>query len=110
MTRTSLALPALALLAGVLLVAPARPASADVVRLRTGEAIKGRVIVERSNEQVLVIEDYLSGATREIAWQAVDPTDAEKLQTGKLEFLDHDHGSGYVAIPGERIARLEPRR
>ena len=103
MTRTSLALPALALLAGVLLVAPARPASADVVRLRTGEAIKGRVIVERSNEQVLVIEDYLSGATREIAWQAVDPTDAEKLQTGKLEFLDPDHGSGSVAIPGERI-------
>lgn len=100
MTRTSLAVPALALLAGVLLVAPARPASADVVRLRTGEAIKGRVIIERSNEQVLVIEDYLSGATREIAWQAVDPTDAEKLQTGPLGFLDPDHGSGSVAIDG----------
>lgn len=55
-------------------------ASADVVRLRSGEAIKGRVLRDRSNEEVLVVEDYLAGANRELSWDAVDPADKERIK------------------------------
>ncbi len=107
MTRTSsrrrLPFAAVLALAALGLSLPARSASADVVRLRTGETIKGRVVVERSNEQILVIEDYLSGAIREIAWQAVDPQDADTLQTDKLFILDPDHAGGSIAIAGEVV-------
>jgi hypothetical protein len=79
-------LPALFALA-LLGLAP-RPASADVVRLRTGETVKGRVLTDRTNEQILVMEDYLSGAIREIAWGAVVDEDAERLQrAGGLKFV-----------------------
>jgi hypothetical protein len=40
---------------------PAGLASAEVVKLRTGETIKGRVVAERTNENILVVEDYLLG-------------------------------------------------
>lgn len=82
-SRTVLAVALLALLG----FAPT-PASADVVRLRTGESVKGRVLTERTNEQILVMEDYLSGAIREIAWGAVVDEDAERLQrAGGLKFV-----------------------
>jgi hypothetical protein len=55
----------------------AAPAGADVIRLKTGETIKGRILHDRTNEAVLVIEDYLSGGVREIAWDAVSQEDAE---------------------------------
>jgi hypothetical protein len=89
-TRPSLAARAAgtALLAAALLaVAPPAVASPgwggllpDVVRLRTGETIKGRLIVERSNEAVAVFEDYASGAVREIAWPAIEEADRDKIQ------------------------------
>ena len=60
----------------------AGPAGADVVHLRTGQAVKGRPIQERSNENVLTIEDYLTGALRRFDWDAVDPADRERLQGG----------------------------
>lgn len=68
-------LTALVLAAGV-----ARPAGADVVRLRSGETIKGRVLKDRTSEEVLVVEDYLAGASRELSWDAVDPADKERIK------------------------------
>ncbi len=60
------------------LLAP--PAAADVVHLRTGEAIKGRAIQEDSDEQKLIIIDYKTGARRSLSWQAVDPADRDRIQ------------------------------
>ncbi len=61
---------------------PAGLAAAEVVKLRTGETIKGRVVAERTNENVLVVEDYLLGGFREIAWGAVDKPDEERIKAG----------------------------
>src|SRR5438445_9424661 len=59
----------------------ARPCSADVIRLRTGETIKGKALgPPRSNPQVLVVEDYLSCVVREFSWDAIEPDDAHVLQ------------------------------
>ena len=62
----------------------ARGASAgflnDVVRLKSGETVVGRVLFDRTNEQVLVVEDYVTGGVREIAWDAVNKEDREKLE------------------------------
>ncbi|MDA1194624.1 MAG: hypothetical protein O2894_05510, partial [Planctomycetota bacterium] len=55
-------------------------ADADVVHLRTGETIKGRLLPERSDENVLVVEDYLNGSVRTLAWQVVDQADAQEIQ------------------------------
>ena len=63
-----------------LLVPAARTVSAETVRLRTGETIVGRVIDARSNEQVLVIEDYQLGGVRELSWDALTSDDMEKIQ------------------------------
>ena len=52
----------------------------EVVRLRTGETLKGRLIMEKSNEAVAVFEDYVSGAIREIAWPAMEEADKTKIQ------------------------------
>lgn len=59
---------------------PAGLASAEVVKLRTGETIKGRVVAERTNENILVVEDYLLGGFREIAWGAVDKPDETRIK------------------------------
>jgi hypothetical protein len=53
-------------------------ACADVIRLRTGETVKGRKVTERTNENVLTMEDYVTGAMREIAWDVLTPEDREK--------------------------------
>jgi hypothetical protein len=92
--------------AALALAASAAPASADVIRLRTGEAIKGRLIAEKSNENVLVIEDYLSGAIREIAWPAVDPTDRDVLWFDKLGLGARGTGQVY-AIKGVELSVLQ---
>jgi len=55
-------------------------ASADVVHLRTGEAVKGRPIQERSTEAFITIEDYLTGALRRVAWTALDAQDRDRIQ------------------------------
>jgi hypothetical protein len=75
--RTLLALAALLALgqgAGV--------ASADVVRLRTGETVKGRILADRTNENVLVIEDYVTGTVRELSWDVLTPEDKESHLPG----------------------------
>jgi hypothetical protein len=59
---------------------PLGDVAADVIRLRTGESIKGRPIQNRSDETILVIEDFLSGAERTLAWAVVDPEDRDRLQ------------------------------
>ena len=64
----------------VLLPSAPRPAGADVVHLRTGETVKGRPLPRESNEDFLVIEDYLSGATRTFNWSVVDARDMSRLQ------------------------------
>jgi hypothetical protein len=68
-----------ALPAALLLLLAAPPASAEVIHLRTGEALKGRPIQEQSNEDYLTIEDYLTGITRRLSWNVVDPADREEL-------------------------------
>jgi len=74
-------------------------ASADVVRLRSGEAVKGRVLKDRTNEEVLVVEDYLAGANRELSWDAVDPADKERIKR------DLGFGEvGEVTIPCDLIS------
>ncbi|MDF1701800.1 MAG: hypothetical protein P1V36_11645, partial [Planctomycetota bacterium] len=71
---------AAAILAVALLFLVPGVADADVVHLRTGETVKGRLLPDRSDENVLVIEDYLSGSIRTLAWQVVDKVDAERIQ------------------------------
>lgn len=63
---------------GGLLLLP-RSGGADVVRLRTGNAIKGEPIQQRSNEKVLVIEDFVTGALRRIAWDVLAKADRDRL-------------------------------
>jgi hypothetical protein len=60
---------------------PLQAAHAEVIRLRTGETIKGRPVADQSNENVLVVEDFLSGAVRRFEWNVVDPEDARRLKT-----------------------------
>jgi hypothetical protein len=69
---------AAALLAAALLWAA--PAWGDVIRLRTGETVKGRVVADRSNEQILTVEDYESGGVREFDWGALMPEDEDKIK------------------------------
>ena len=64
----------------VLVPATVEVADADVVHLRTGESVKGRPVQGRCDEKVLVIEDFMSGATRTILWTVVDPEDRQRLQ------------------------------
>ncbi len=64
----------------LLAVAPT-VASGDVIKLRTGETVKGRVVAERSNEGVLVVEDFLTGGTRELAWEVLTDDDKTRIQT-----------------------------
>ncbi|MBL9086136.1 MAG: hypothetical protein JNM10_03260 [Planctomycetia bacterium] len=90
-------LSALAALVVATCVVPA--ASADVVRLRSGEAIKGRVLKDRTSEDVLVVEDYLAGASRELSWDAVDPADRARIRTD-LGFGD----VGEVTIPCDLVS------
>ncbi len=54
--------------------------AADVIHLRTGESIKGRPLPEQSDLNVLVVEDYLSGAVRKLSWSVVDAADAKRLR------------------------------
>ena len=54
---------------------------ADVVHLRTGEAIKGEPLIEESDEERLVIRDLVSSALRTLRWEVVDPTDKERIWT-----------------------------
>ena len=63
---------------GGLLILP-RPGAADVVRLRTGNAIKGEPVQERSDEKVLVIEDFVTGALRRISWDVLAKVDRDRL-------------------------------
>ena len=63
---------------GGLLILP-RPGAADVVRLRTGKAIKGEPVQERSDEKVLVIEDFVTGALRRISWDVLAKVDRDRL-------------------------------
>ncbi|MHC5012262.1 MAG: hypothetical protein ACYTG6_15185, partial [Planctomycetota bacterium] len=64
----------------VVFFAAPRDVAADVVHLRTGEAVKGRPVQELSNDDFLAMEDYLSGAMRRFSWKAVDPADRDRIQ------------------------------
>ena len=98
-------LPLVGLLAALLLLL-APSAAADVVHLRTGEAVKGRPIQERSNDNILIVEDYLTGSLRAFAWEAVDPADRVALQEawGLVN-------TGQKLVTGDRVEyRLESGR
>src|SRR5205085_7161248 len=74
----------------------------DVVKLKTGETIKGRIVPERTNEQVLVIEDYANGGTRELSWDAVED---EETITSQLPGGMARGGKGKeLSIPCEVIS------
>jgi hypothetical protein len=60
---------------------PLQVAQSEVVKLRTGESVKGRPLQELSDQRVLIIEDYLSGAVRRLSWDVVDPVDMDRLWT-----------------------------
>lgn len=79
-------------------VLAASPARAERVPLKTGETVLGRVVLERSNENVLVVEDYVSGGMREFVWEAVVDIDAERLRTA-IGIID----VGNVMVRGEVI-------
>ena len=64
-------------------------ADADVIRLKNGETIKGRIVRDRTNESVLVVEDYLTGGIRELSWPAV-----------AQDSLDKIGAEGNVLVPG----------
>lgn len=55
------------------------PACGEVIHLKTGESVKGRALIEESNEEFLVIEDLVSGSLRRIRWTAVDADQRKKL-------------------------------
>lgn len=63
----------------LVLLLGAAPAAADVIHLRTGDSVKGRPLREQSNEEVLVVEDFLTGALRTLAWEVVDPADRQRI-------------------------------
>ena len=72
MKRTlRLALMTLAV-AGLFALAVPGDADARVIQLKTGEALKGRIIMEESNEEILVFRDLVRGSVRRIRWAAVD--------------------------------------
>jgi hypothetical protein len=71
-------LATLPILAVVLLLGHAT-CRADVVHLRTGEAVKGKPLVGQSDESTLVMQDFLSGAMRRFAWDVVDPLDKKRI-------------------------------
>jgi len=73
---------------------------ADVVHLRTGEAVKGKPLVEQSDEGTLVMQDYLSGATRRFSWEVVDPLDKTRL----WEEWAWTHSRARQTVVGRRIS------
>ena len=68
------------LCACALLLAAGPEAAADVIRLRTGEIVKGTPLPARSNEETLVVEDAVSGNLRRLAWTALEPKDARRYR------------------------------
>lgn len=72
-----------ALLGGLLLLPLALPphaASADVLRLKTGENVKCRPLRERSDERLLVVEDLQRGTVRTFTWDALESDDRDRIQ------------------------------
>ncbi len=65
------------------LVLPFLPntARADVVRLRTGEIVKGRPIARLSTAESLVVEDLITGNLRTFLWSVVERGDRDRLLT-----------------------------
>lgn len=90
--------PPILILLAILLVGLAPPALSDVIRLRNGDAVKGRPIQERSNENQLVVEDYLSGGLRRFNWAALDPADRDQLWE-RWGWKNTDQG----IVPGHRV-------
>jgi hypothetical protein len=74
-----MSIPRIVLLALLGLGLSAHFCFADVVHLRTGEAIKGTKVQEDSDEERLVIIDVVSGARRTLRWEVVDPADKERI-------------------------------
>lgn len=63
----------------LVLVAAPRRADADIVHLRTGEAVKGRAVQEASTDAFLAFEDYATGARRRFSWNAIDESDRDEI-------------------------------
>jgi hypothetical protein len=78
--RSTLLRASLVGLALLVLGPAAAPASADVVRLRTGENVKCRPLRERSDERLLVVEDLQRGTIRTLAWEALETADRDRIQ------------------------------
>ena len=93
----------LLVLAVLLLVAPV--CVADVVHLRTGEAIKGRPLPAESDEKVLAIEDFLSGSTRRLRWIGHFATAGVVVIAVSMWVLQD---GGDLSAPGDGTLRLEP--
>ncbi len=85
-------------LTALLLLVSVDAAFGDVVRLRTGEVIKGRPLREKSDEYVLVIEDVARGLLRSISWEAVSDADRKRLQAAF-----HITNPGLAVVAGHRV-------
>ncbi len=91
----------------LLAVAPT-VASGDVIKLRTGETVKGRVVAERSNEGVLVVEDFLTGGTRELEQLFDDAVDPFELSRHHL--LERCPEPLVFELPGDKPGERAQRR
>lgn len=69
-----------------------------IVRLRSGESLKGRLIVERCDEKVFVVQDHLSGAVRALSWTLLEPEDRERLDPRASR-----HGPLVRPVEGDRL-------
>ena len=80
--RTPLARIAIAALIATTACLLATPeGAADVIRLKTGMAVKGTPVQEESDEKTLVVEDYLTGGKRRFVWDVVAKEDYDRLWT-----------------------------
>ena len=85
-------------LAAVIAIPRAR---ADTVALKSGETIIGQVMLERSDDEVLVVKDAVAGVMREFAWTAVLEADATRYAAAARTA----NGSNWytTTVPGERV-------
>lgn len=54
-------------------------ALAEVIRLRTGEVVKGRPVERLSTEAALVVEDATTGNIRRFLWKVIEPEDRKRI-------------------------------
>lgn len=65
--------------AGLAVLLSAGSAWSEVVHLRTGRAVKGKILESETDESRLVMNEFMSGARLVFRWEAVDQADADRI-------------------------------